>query len=321
MLDSDLKQQLQGYLGRITQPVELVAALDDSAAAGEMQALLADIASLSNLVTCRELRGSDIPAGKRTPSFQVTRPGADLGLEFAGDPDGPRIHLAGPGAAAGRRLPAQGRRRRDRADQGAQGRLQFRDLHFAVVPQLPRGRAVAQPHGGAEPERAHHHDRRRAVPAGSRKPPGHGRAVRVPEWRRVQPGPHQPRGDPGQGRHPRRRARGRTDQCQGPVRRAGRGRRPGGLVGRDLRGAQGHPHRRRRRPLRRPGDGHARHRELHLGQGDRGPEARRRARRARQALRRRHHEPAARAGPGARRRRRPVHASGSRAAPRSGAAR
>ena len=88
MLDSDLKQQLQGYLGRITQPIELVAALDDSAAAGEMQALLADIAPLSSLVTYRELRGSDIPAGKRTPSFQVTRPGADLGVEFAAIPMG-----------------------------------------------------------------------------------------------------------------------------------------------------------------------------------------------------------------------------------------
>jgi len=30
MLDSQLKSQLQGYLERITQPVEVVASLDDS---------------------------------------------------------------------------------------------------------------------------------------------------------------------------------------------------------------------------------------------------------------------------------------------------
>ena len=88
MLDSDLKQQLQGYLGRVTQPIELVASLDDSAAAGEMQALLQDIVPLSALITYRELRGSDIPAGRRTPSFQVTRPGVNLGIEFAAIPMG-----------------------------------------------------------------------------------------------------------------------------------------------------------------------------------------------------------------------------------------
>ena len=40
MLDTDLKEQLAGYLGRITQPIEIVASLDESDAAREMQALL-----------------------------------------------------------------------------------------------------------------------------------------------------------------------------------------------------------------------------------------------------------------------------------------
>ena len=44
------KQQLQAYLGRITQPVEIVAMLDDSEAARDMRALLEDVASLSSLV-------------------------------------------------------------------------------------------------------------------------------------------------------------------------------------------------------------------------------------------------------------------------------
>jgi len=68
-----------------------------------------------------------------------------------------------------------------------------------------------------------------------------------------------------------------------------------GLVGGHLRGPQRASRTGvRRGPLRRPGDGHARHRKLHLGQGDRGPEARGGARGARQALRSGHHEPAAR---------------------------
>ena len=55
---------------------------------------------------------------------------------------------------------------------------------------------------------------------------------------------------------------------QGRVRRADRRRRPGRRGGGGVRGAQGHPHRHRRRALRRPDAGHAGHRELHLGAGD-----------------------------------------------------
>ena len=40
MLDDNLKQQLRGYLDRVTQPVELVAALDDSPKSQEMLGLL-----------------------------------------------------------------------------------------------------------------------------------------------------------------------------------------------------------------------------------------------------------------------------------------
>ena len=88
MLDADLKQQLQDYLGRLTQPIEIIAALDDSDAAREMQALLTDIAPLSSLISYRELRGAAVPAGTRTPSFRITRTGADMGIQFAGIPMG-----------------------------------------------------------------------------------------------------------------------------------------------------------------------------------------------------------------------------------------
>ena len=47
MLDAALKTQLAAYLEKLQQPIELVASLDDSDAARELDALLADIAALS----------------------------------------------------------------------------------------------------------------------------------------------------------------------------------------------------------------------------------------------------------------------------------
>ena len=83
MLDTALKTQLKAYLERLTQPVELVASLDDRPAAQEMRTLLDDIASLSPLVSTR-FDGQDA----RRPSFQITRAGQDMGLRFAAVPMG-----------------------------------------------------------------------------------------------------------------------------------------------------------------------------------------------------------------------------------------
>ena len=85
MLDANLKQQLQGYLARMTQPIEIVATLDGSDAAVEMRALLEDIASLSNLIT---LSQRDADSSVRAPSFTVSRVGTDMGIRFAGIPMG-----------------------------------------------------------------------------------------------------------------------------------------------------------------------------------------------------------------------------------------
>jgi hypothetical protein len=68
---------------------------------------------------------------------------------------------------------------------------------------------------------------------------------------------------------PARPARSRRLNEQGALRRADRRRRPGRRRGRGVCRAQGHPHRHRGRALRRPDAGHAGHRELHLGAGDR----------------------------------------------------
>jgi alkyl hydroperoxide reductase subunit F len=83
MLDADLKTQLKGYLERLTQPVELVASLDDRPAAQEMRELLEEIASLNDKVTAR-FDGDDA----RRPSFSISRAGHDMGVRFAAIPMG-----------------------------------------------------------------------------------------------------------------------------------------------------------------------------------------------------------------------------------------
>jgi alkyl hydroperoxide reductase subunit F len=84
MLDANMKQQLQGYLERLTQPIEIVAALDDGDVSREMDSLLQDVASLSSLITLRRADG----IAARRPSFRINRPGTHLGIEFAGLPMG-----------------------------------------------------------------------------------------------------------------------------------------------------------------------------------------------------------------------------------------
>ena len=84
MLDAALKAQLAAYLERISQPVEITAQLDDTQASRDMQALLADIASASKLITVNTAQGGP----HRTPSFAINRPGESSGPRFAGLPMG-----------------------------------------------------------------------------------------------------------------------------------------------------------------------------------------------------------------------------------------
>jgi alkyl hydroperoxide reductase subunit F len=70
MLDANLKAQLKSYLERVTQPIEIVASLDDGAKSQEMLDLLKDVASLSNQITLID-NGDDA----RKPSFSINRPG------------------------------------------------------------------------------------------------------------------------------------------------------------------------------------------------------------------------------------------------------
>ena len=83
MLDDTLKTQLKAYLERITQPVELIASLDDRPESADLRELITEIATLSDRITAR-YDGQD----SRRPSFQITRAGADMGLRFAALPMG-----------------------------------------------------------------------------------------------------------------------------------------------------------------------------------------------------------------------------------------
>ena len=87
-LEANIKTQLQTYLGMLREPIELVASLDDSAAAQEMRELLEEIASMSDKITLTN--GDDA----RKPSFAVKRAtthkdaGQSVGVRFAGIPMG-----------------------------------------------------------------------------------------------------------------------------------------------------------------------------------------------------------------------------------------
>ena len=82
MLDADLKTQLAAYLEKLQQPIELVASLDDSAAARELDALLGEIAALSPKIS--RATGDDA----RKPSFLIRRVGTDIQVGFAAIPLG-----------------------------------------------------------------------------------------------------------------------------------------------------------------------------------------------------------------------------------------
>ena len=58
MLDDGLKTQLQGYLERLQQPVDILASLDESDGSREMLELLSEIAALTPRVTL-EVRRDD----------------------------------------------------------------------------------------------------------------------------------------------------------------------------------------------------------------------------------------------------------------------
>lgn len=84
MLDANIATQLKGYLDNIKRPIELIAALDDTAKAKEMRDLLQEIADMSSQISFIEDADSD----PRKPSFQIKQPQGDEKIRFAGIPMG-----------------------------------------------------------------------------------------------------------------------------------------------------------------------------------------------------------------------------------------
>ncbi|WP_119153151.1 alkyl hydroperoxide reductase subunit F [Caldimonas tepidiphila] len=84
MLDDSTKGQLAAYFERITQPIELIASLDERPASQEMRELVSEIAAIAPAKISARFDGRDA----RRPSFQITRAGSDLGVRFAAIPMG-----------------------------------------------------------------------------------------------------------------------------------------------------------------------------------------------------------------------------------------
>ncbi len=84
MLDSHLKTQLKAYLEKVTQPIEIVASLDQGPKSVELRELLAELAALTDKITVREAA----EAGAPVPSFAIDNPGKVSGVRFAGLPLG-----------------------------------------------------------------------------------------------------------------------------------------------------------------------------------------------------------------------------------------
>lgn len=84
MLDAGLKTQLKAYLENITQPIELIASLDEGAKSEELRELLQEIAALSPEKISVNLQGDNA----RKPSFTIQRVDSDVAVAFAGIPLG-----------------------------------------------------------------------------------------------------------------------------------------------------------------------------------------------------------------------------------------
>ena len=83
MLDANIKQQLKTYLQMLRHPIELVASLDNSDKARDMEQLVQEIAECSDRVSVR-LDGDY----NLRPSFSIAKQGEEGRVRFAGLPMG-----------------------------------------------------------------------------------------------------------------------------------------------------------------------------------------------------------------------------------------
>lgn len=84
MLDTNVKQQLDAYLEKIVNPIEVTVSLDDTPKARELNQLATEIADLSDKIS---LSYGPTPSG-RQPSMAIGPQGVPPRIEFAGIPMG-----------------------------------------------------------------------------------------------------------------------------------------------------------------------------------------------------------------------------------------
>jgi len=84
MLDDSIQAQLAAYFERISQPIELIASLDDSEGAQQIRELVTELAEVAPAKISARFDGQF----ERRPSFQITRVGQDMGVHFAAVPMG-----------------------------------------------------------------------------------------------------------------------------------------------------------------------------------------------------------------------------------------
>src|SRR3546814_3084211 len=66
---ANLKTQLKSYMEMVSQPIEIVACLDDGAKSRELRELLQEIEGMSDKISLTERNDSD----ERKPSFTINR--------------------------------------------------------------------------------------------------------------------------------------------------------------------------------------------------------------------------------------------------------
>lgn len=84
MLDVNLRTQLQAYLTKCVNPIEIHLNIDESAASLEMKTLMEEVSALSDRIAVKQV----FDATQRVPSFQIFKNGEATGVSFAGIPMG-----------------------------------------------------------------------------------------------------------------------------------------------------------------------------------------------------------------------------------------
>ena len=210
MLDADLTAQLTTHFEKITRPVELAASLDDSPKSRELGRPARPARRAVDRITVVRHRRRRRRAA--APSFAIRRAGTDVEVRFAGIPLGHEftslvlalLQVGGHPSTASPELIQQ--------IQDLEGDYAFETYFSLTCQNCPDVVQALNLMSVLNPRITHVAIDGALFQDEVDDPPGHGRAVGLPQRRAVRPGPHDPRADRRQARHRRRRAgRGAID--------------------------------------------------------------------------------------------------------------